>query len=395
MLPVLTRLLTPEDYGVLAIFQVLVGVIVPFVGLSVHGAITRRYYDQEDIDFPNYVWNALVIVGATTLFVSVVAWGFGQQLEYLTQFPAEWMLAVPLVAFGTVLMSIVLSIWQVEERPKPYVGLSVSNTFLEITIAIFLIAGVGMAWEGRVTSRLGASLAFGLGAVIVLRMKGLLRTGLSIQHLRHLLDFGVPLIPHAIGLWAISMTDRLIVSHVVGLEQTGVYVVAVQLSMVLTMFVAGFSSAWTPWFYAALKSPTPEKKITIVRVTYVFVFTLFALAVGLSIAAPWFIAFFLSESFVEATNFLLSLLLGAAFFGVYRIAVGYIFFLEHTRIVAVITAGTALINVVASYVLVLKIGAVGAAVGTLVAYAITGIITWGVAAKLYPMPWVSAVTWRK
>ena len=41
LLPVLTRYLTPEDYGFVATFQAILVVTMPFVGVNLDGAIAR------------------------------------------------------------------------------------------------------------------------------------------------------------------------------------------------------------------------------------------------------------------------------------------------------------------------------------------------------------------
>src|SRR5665648_509182 len=67
LMPVLTRYLNPEDYGVVAMFGVLLSFLVPFTGLNSHGAIARKYYDRDEVDLPTYVTNCLLILITSTL----------------------------------------------------------------------------------------------------------------------------------------------------------------------------------------------------------------------------------------------------------------------------------------------------------------------------------------
>ncbi|WP_369412260.1 oligosaccharide flippase family protein [Geotalea toluenoxydans] len=39
MMPILTRFLTPTDYGIVSMFTVLVGIVSPFVGLNIHAPL--------------------------------------------------------------------------------------------------------------------------------------------------------------------------------------------------------------------------------------------------------------------------------------------------------------------------------------------------------------------
>jgi len=60
LLPILTRKLTPDEYGIVAMFQLTVSVIYPFIGLNLEGSIARKYYDQDETDFPSYIGTCFV-----------------------------------------------------------------------------------------------------------------------------------------------------------------------------------------------------------------------------------------------------------------------------------------------------------------------------------------------
>ena len=51
LLPVLTRVLAPAEYGVVTMFATVVSVLTAFTGLSIHGAVSVRHFDA-DTDHP-------------------------------------------------------------------------------------------------------------------------------------------------------------------------------------------------------------------------------------------------------------------------------------------------------------------------------------------------------
>ena len=65
LLPILTRVLDPEGYGMVTMFTMLVTVLGVFVGLSVNGAVGVRYYQLSPQSLKDYVASTLLI-----LFVS-------------------------------------------------------------------------------------------------------------------------------------------------------------------------------------------------------------------------------------------------------------------------------------------------------------------------------------
>ena len=50
MLPFLTRYLTPTDYGIVSMFGVLVGILIPFVGVNTHAAKSATCCAQSFAD---------------------------------------------------------------------------------------------------------------------------------------------------------------------------------------------------------------------------------------------------------------------------------------------------------------------------------------------------------
>lgn len=389
LLPVLTRHLTPTDYGILAMFQVLVGITIPFVGINAHGAVVRQYYRREELDFGRYVGNAFLVMMSAALIVGAVYFTCGELIERWTGFPARWMWSIVLLTVANFAVSVATSIWQVEKKAVTYAIFSIALTAIEITAALVLIVGLDWDWEGRVVSRLGATAVFALIALAVLFRKRLLDLRPDPASIRHALRFGVPLIPHTLGMWAITMIDRLFITNMIGVAETGIYVVGVQIAMAVNLLVVGFATAWTPWFYERLQRNDPAELRQVVRVTYGVgtMFFLVALVVGL--LAPPALGILVGDAFVSAGEFVLLLALGNAFYGGYRLVVGYLFYMEHTRIIALITAATALTNAGANYVLILHYGAIGAAYATLLAYALSLVLVWAASARAFPMPWLA------
>ena len=67
LLPVLTRYLSPEDFGKVALFTVAVNLMLPFVGFTTDSAIGRQYFERDRIDLASYVTNCLYVLAGTSV----------------------------------------------------------------------------------------------------------------------------------------------------------------------------------------------------------------------------------------------------------------------------------------------------------------------------------------
>ena len=387
LLPVLTRYLSPFDYGIVAMFQVLLGIVGSITGLSVHGAVARQYYDREQVDFPRYIGNCFYILAASTSTVALIVWTLAGPISRLTEFPSTWLWSVVLVCAGQFVVLVFLVICQVQVKPLAYGRFQILLTLTNASLSLLFVISLGMGWEGRIQGQVMAYVIFAILAFVVLLRDGWIQWSFSKDYLRSALKFGVPLIPHAFGMWAINMTDRILITRMVGVEDTGVYVVGAQIGMIIGILQDSFNRAWVPWLYAKLKLEDSEWNQKIVKITYCYNAVILFLALALAWAAPWFLNFYVGEDFSGAGQYVLWIALGYVFNGMYKMMSGYIFYRKRTAILARITFFTALSNLVISYFLIKVNGAIGAAQGTMIAYFISLIVTWILAQKIHPMPW--------
>ena len=59
------------------------------------------------------------------------------------------------------------------------------------------------------------------------------------KYIRDALDYGLPLVPHALAGWALLASDRLILEHYVSLTELGLYNFGYKLGMVMSFLVYG------------------------------------------------------------------------------------------------------------------------------------------------------------
>lgn len=390
LLPVLTRYLDPASYGLVAMFQVLTGLSAPFVGLNVHGAIARQFYRSE-VDHPSYVGTALGLLALSSVGLGIVLGFVGAGIESLFAFPRHTLWAVWVFITGQFLILTTLTLWQVRQRPIPYALFSLTKSVADAVLSLIFVVSLDWGWQGRVAGQsIAVVLVALLGVAIIVRV-GFVRFRFVPDMARNALRFGAPLIPHAFGAWAIQMTDRVLLTRMVGLEPTGVYLAGLQISLVLLVVQDAFNKAWIPHLFGVLERGSAAELRKVVRFTYAYGGTLIAVAVALGLLAPTLIALLLPKTYAEAGIFVVWLALAHAFNGIYKMVAGYVFYAERTEVLTVITFATALINVAVSYLLIRTVGPLGAALGTAVAWLIAFLLTWWLANRLHPMPWRSAL----
>ena len=386
LLPFLTAYLSKEDYGIVALFQVMVMILLPFVGFSASAAIERGYYENRD--FPPYVTNGIYLVGITGGAFLLAALVFNRFLGGLTDFPAEYFWTIPLYCICQNASEIVLSYWRLKNQAVQYGMFRIGRTILEVGLSITLVAVYSKGWIGRMDAMAVSMGLFSILALLVLYKKNLLAGGARKKDIQGIARFGAPLIPHVLGGIIMVYSDRIFITKMVGLAETGSYTVGYQVAMAISLLQSSFNLAWVPWFYSKLNQNDETIKLKIVKFTYLYNVLILMCAIGLTLVAPLIFKVFINKNYNDSIQFVWWVALGFAFDGMYKMKVSYLFYLKKTHIVSVVTFGVAILNLILNYFLIKSFGAIGAAQATAICLFCEYVIIWMVSARMYKMPWL-------
>lgn len=388
MLPILTRYLTPSDYGVIANFTVILSIFSIIVGLSMQGSIGVNFFKMKKDIIKRYISSCIILLHVTSLlllFSVVFCYPF---IIDRIQIEKEWLIMIVFLAFSQFLTTINLSLWIVEENAKNYTIYQVGQTLVITTISIILIIGLGMNWEGQLIAITVGTIIFSFLSVIFIIKRGYLGFNFSIHHIRDALKFGVPLIPHELSGWIKTGADRLILTSLVGVTATGIYAVGYQLGMIVGIVIIAINKAWSPHIFKILsKNPTYEEKVKLVKFTYIYFIGVIIFSIITSYIIKLFLPIFLGKSFAESSDFIMYISLAYAFQGMYFMVTNYIFYLKKTVALSVITFTTSIIHIILLYFLIDLNGPVGAAQTTTISFLITFLMIFWYSNKIYPMPW--------
>lgn len=388
MLPILTRYLTPEDYGIISVFSVLVSVLAVFTGLSIHGAINVNFFRMQKDELKVFIGNCLIILNLSTLIVFLAAYLLHPIIFERLALEIEWLIVAVVLAFAQFLTTINLLLWMAEQRPKPYSMYQISQTFTVTALSLLLIVGFGMNWEGQLLATAIGTLLFSVISFRFIIKRGYLILQPNKEHIRDALRFGVPLIPHALAGWVKTGADRVVLMSVLGATATGIYAVGYQIGMIISVLVTAFNKAWSPYLYKILSNkPTVEKKKKIVQFTYIYFIGILLFAVCFSYLAKLLIPYFLGEEFTDSMGYVLYFSISFAFQGMYFMVTNYIFYVKKTHVLAYVTFSTAILHVGLLYLLIKINGAIGAAQASVISFMVTFVVAWLLTNRIYEMPW--------
>lgn len=391
LLPILTRKLTPEDYGIVAMFQLVVSLTYPFIGLNLEGAIARKYYDKDNTDFPAFIGTSFILFATSLMLIFFIFFIFLYEIHLYTQIPEFWLKYILIVAASQFLTSTLLVLYQIRIQPIKYGIFQITQSIVNISFTLFFVLLLNKTWDGRIEAQLLSGLIFAFLSFFILIKSRFIKLKIKKSDIVYALKFGIPLIPHALGSILFSAIDRFFLTNLIGLEETGNYSVSYQLGAIIGMITISVNNAFVPWLFENLNKNSIEIKKYIVKWTYLYFIALLLIASLLLILLPFVINIFVGKSFKTLDTYTTLIVLGFVFQGMYYMVTNYITYVNKTYLLAIITISIALIKIPITYYSITWFGAFGASLSYCLTFFIFFVSTWLLSSSVYKMPWIDTI----
>ena len=386
LLPILTKYLTPSEYGLIAIFQLLFTLYLSLFG-SLQINIPRTYFSLEKERFPSYmksVFVVLLLALVLTLFLSLLYIVLGGPTF---GFDGSWFLALPVIAALGMVNLLNLTLLRTQEKPLTFAGWEISHAVVNLLLSILFITVLIMGWQGRVLGIVVPVVLFGLFGLMAIYKQGLLSHPYKIRDVKETISVSAPLIPHAIAAVMITSIDRVFIEQMLGGHAVGIYSVGYQFGMVVMLFTDAFLKAWQPWFFKKLNEENRDEGV-IIKYTYYYLAALVVGACLYGLLAKNILPYLVGEQFLTAVDIIIPVCISYIFYGMYQIFLPYLVVARKTKFLVFITPLAAVVNIVFNFILIPIYGMVGAAYATIIAYIASSVIVFYFSNKFYPMPWL-------
>ena len=390
LVPILTRLLDPHDYGVVALFMAAASFLAMVIGLGVQSLIPIEYYRVQPADAAQLVTACLAVGGASLVGVAallVLAWPW---LADAAGVPLRWMLVASAFAAMQFVIAVRLSVLQAQKRSGRYAAVQVVQTLLAAALSIALIVLAGMAWQGRVAGVVAAAALLTVTAVAGLRRDGLLAARAEARFVRMAARYGITLLPHVFGGLALAIADQVLVAALLGTGAAGLFAVALSIAGVIKVLTLALNRALAPWIYEHLPMDAATAR-RVVRLTWAYFAILAAGSVALGLLAPAVMAWLVGPAFAASGRHVLVLAIGFGLGGMYFTVANFVFHAGATARLATVTATAGAVNVALSALLIGRYGLAGAGYGFAFAQALLFLGTWRLSHHVCPMPWLAAL----
>lgn len=390
LLPILTRVLSPADYGRVGMLEALIACFAAFTGLSAHGAIGVRYFHDNRSTFTEYVGTCFYLLFGSTALVALFVLGCQSLGIRLAAIEPHWTFFAVLVSLSQFLINVRLVIWQSAEQPLRYGSFQALQSLLNGLITLALVVPLALGGTGRMLGLGLSAIITGCLAIVSLQSDRWITWKWNPEFFYDAMRFGLPLVPHTLGALAISSADRFVISERLGVDNTGVYFAAVQLAAPMLMLGSGFNRAFVPWLFARLTNGENTKAVT---ASYLAILGFLIAGCGYGLFLSLGLFLIVGEEYRASQPVALILVAGTTFQAAYYAVVNYLFFAKRTVHLATVTFTAGVLYAAGAWLIAPRYGLSGIAAWFSTVQLVVFLAIWLIGLKVCPQPWaaISAV----
>lgn len=361
-LPILTGYLTKEEYGTYDLFTVLVTLYLPAVTLQIQTAAFRFLVDERENleESKSIISNIYSFILPVSVAGLIILWFFIPGGTLVRLFIC--------IYFASDLL--VNTTRQIARGLNRNIDYSISAVIGSAGNMIFAVIFVWWLKKGLIGAILALSISAAISfAALAFRLKigrYISIQAISRQKLKKLLSYSWPMVPNNMSMWVMRLSDRLVITAVMGAAYEAVYAVANKIPSLLNVAQSAFTLAWQENASIASKD---EDAASYYSTLFRTMFNLMAGFLGLLICCtPILFRLFIRGDYSDAYYQMPILFLATFFYAMATFLGGIYIAYMKTKNVGITTTVAAVCNLVVDLALIRSIGLYAASGSTLISY---------------------------
>ncbi len=248
--PIFTRLLTKEDYGILSVYASAIGILVVLMTLNSSDAISRYYYEFKP-DFKRFVSSSLIFTNVVFFVSSLIVLFARGWLAEVLGLPEIFILFVVMACFFANLNKVFSQLLLPKKKSKEYSKVNISQAYVTFAVtALMLFLLPDDRYMTYVMTGLAVTAAFSI--YFIREIAKNFELAFSWAHARYIAVFSIPLIPYSLSGIILQQFDRIMIKSYVDMAATGVYSLGYNFGMLVALIATSFNTAFMPDLYGLM-----------------------------------------------------------------------------------------------------------------------------------------------
>lgn len=360
--PIYTAVLSTEEYGTADLIVTLVSMLWPVFTIVINEACFRFLLEnkknEKEVTTIAFWINIAAILGM--LLCSPVMSRISILKSYYPFYLAYFIIYTMDSFFSYAVRGL--------EKVQDYVIGGVINTVTTVLCNLVFLLVFDWGVEGYLLGYMMGMLGADIWYLFRIKICQYIRLPNKMDQtlLKNMVKYSVPMIPNSVSWWINNSSDRLMVTYFCGVAANGIYSVAYKIPSLLSVFSSVFMSAWQ---ISSVEDFGTEENRTFFSSVYRKYISLNVMVVSCIVCLIQVISRILfSKDFYAAYQIAPYLIFGSLFKNLSAFLGTIYTASKKTKMLFYSTMAGAILNIILNFILLQKVGVVGAAIATLVSY---------------------------
>lgn len=363
LLPLYTSYLATKEYGTVDLIQTYVTLLVPIITLELEMSIFRFLIDsrKSEKETNKLISNNFFILGISLSIFSIL---YIIVSSFVT-IPYRWLILVDIIV--CVLSGNFLQVARGFGKTLDYAISCILTGLTTVISNIILICFVHMQAEGMIISMALANFICSLYLFIKLKLYSKINFKIvDFKQIKEMYKYSLPLIPNGISWWIVNVSDRSIISIVLGASANGLYAISNKFPTIISSLTGVFNLSWSE--SAALHINSSDRDEFFSDITNTVLRLFMALGVGMLACMPFVFPILIDAKYNDAYNYIPFLVLGTVFNVAICLYSQVYLAKKLSKQVASTAIVGAIINILINVIFIKQIGLYAAAISTMISY---------------------------
>lgn len=362
-MPVFTRLLTKEQYGVVTVYNSWHQIISIFATLNlaagVYNNCMTKYPDQKREITSSF--QGLSTTVTSILFIIYIS--FMDFWTGVLELSPLFMICM----FIELLFYPAYSLWSTGQRyeyqSKGIVLTTLVMAFGSPALGIVAVLSTDYKVQARILSYALIQIIIGLLFYIYNFKRG--KVFFSKEYWLFAIKFNIPLLPHYLSMIVLSQADRIMISKMISSGAAAIYGVAYSVSQIMNIITSAINASFIPYTYKALKDADYKGIKNSANFLLLFVCGLSILAMACGPELVWFMG---GKEYYRAIWVIPPVAASVFFTFLYPLFGNIEFYFEKTTFIMIASCTGAVMNIILNRIFIEKYDFYAAGYTTLVCY---------------------------
>lgn len=360
LLPLYTTYLSTEQYGIYDFIVTIAIFLTPIIGLTLEESMFRFLIDAKDnVEKKSIISQTFLYTIVSCIVFSII----GVIILFFCDFEGK-ILVIPYF-----IIHILNGIFNALMRGMGEIRLFSITNFLSSVIAIVLNIIFVVYLKIGISGLLLSIIISNIIVLVYIYIRLQLYRYISIKHIdmrlmKEMIKYSIPLIPNNISWNIINLSDRLIITSVLGSSANGVYAVSNKFPTIINTVYNYFSIAWKENASVVIKEKNSEQYFSYIYVNIRKI--LFSATIVLIIMMPFVFNLLVNQNYYEAYYYIPILIFSIYFSNLASFLGGIFIAYKDTKTIGATTIFSAVVNIVINIALIKFIGLYAAAISSLV-----------------------------